>query len=57
MKEAPIVSGPPTGHAISRVDSQGTLRTFEFGCDAISVLRNWLEETFQHRALHKCGRV
>ena len=47
----------PTGHAISRIDSQGTLRTFEFGCDAISVLRNWFEGASQHHALHKCGRV
>ena len=47
----------PRGHAISRVDSQGTLRTFEFGCGAISVLRNWFEEASQHHALHKCGRV
>ena len=46
----------PTGHAITRVDTQGVLRTFEFGCDAISVLRHWLEAA-QQRALHQCGRV
>ena len=42
---------------ITRVDTQGVLRTFEFGCDAISVLRYWLEEAAQQRALHQCGGV
>ena len=47
----------PSGNAITRVDPQGVVRTFEFGCDSIRVLRHWFEEASQHHALHRCGRV
>ena len=46
-----------TGRVITRVDAQGNLRSFEFGCDAMRILRHWLEEVAQQDALHRCGRV
>ena len=46
-----------SGHVITRIDSLGVICTYEFGCDAISVLRHWMEEAAQHQALHRCGRV
>ena len=47
----------PTGHEIYRFDVDGNQRCYGFGCDSIQVLRHWLEEAFQHRHLHMCGRV
>ena len=46
-----------SGDALTRLDSEGRLRSFRLGHDSLSVLREWFLLVHRRAALATCGRI